>query len=349
MIYRPTIMNAIEDSEKVVDEASENWSSYFGTYSPFYHVATEDVPTYVSKMGQVGNTVLTIGASGDQGIALNNAGAKNVYFFDLNRADVYWLNLKKTALENLRRKDFFDFLIAESSGEIIDYRLYQKIREALDAATRVFWDNIYKMFNYNHRAMSIHLFRDTKRHGKNARRINEFLANNQSYYATQNKVKNSDWHFIESDFYQLDERLPQDVSFDAIVLSNIYEYINFGKDVSQENAKKYLEFIKRVLLPRLNQNGTCMSAYLYRFDEDTNAFIKGQLASDPKGWVPSSDFLAGLNNIEKYLSGYTGQNVAYHYLYEEMEKETNVQKVKTRLAGFGMSNSPTDLAFIHKK
>ena len=43
MIYRPTIMNAIEDSEKVVDEASQNWSSYFGTYSPFYHVATENV------------------------------------------------------------------------------------------------------------------------------------------------------------------------------------------------------------------------------------------------------------------------------------------------------------------
>lgn len=349
MIYRPSIMNAIEDSEIIMDEACKNWSGYFGTYSPFYHIATEDVPTYINQMENIGDTALTIGASGDQGIALTQKGAKEIYFFDLNRADIYWLMLKKTAFENLRRKDFLDFMIAENSGEIIDYNLYQKIRNKLDAATRTFWDNLYKLFRYNNKLMSIHLFRDTKKHGKNARMINGFLSNNQMFYETQKKVKESKWYFIESDFYQLDKKLPDNVSFDSIVLSNIYEYINYGTDVSSENAKKYLEFIKTVLLPRLNQNGSCMSAYLYRFDEGTNDFIKNQLITDPNGWVPSADFLSGLDNIEKFFTGYTGQNVAYHYLYEEMEKEPNVQKVKTRLAGFGMSNSPTDLAFIQKK
>lgn len=349
MIYRPSIMNAIEDSEIVMDEACKNWSGYFGKYSPFYHIATEDVPTYINNMEPIGTTALTIGASGDQGIALTKKGAKELYFFDLNRADVYWLMLKKTAFENLKRKDFLDFMIAESNGEIIDYRLYQKIRNQLDAATRTFWDNLYTSFRYNNRLMSIHLFRDTKKYNKNVRMVNDFLFNNQAYYETQRQVKDSNWYFIESDFFELEQTLPQNVSFDAIVLSNIYEYINFGNDVSVENAKKYLEFIKNVLIPRLNQNGTCMSAYLYRFDESTNDFIKQQLETDPNGWIPSSDFLSGLSNIEKFFTGYTGQNVAYHYLYEEMQKEPNVQKVKTRLAGFGMSNAPTDLALIQKK
>lgn len=349
MIYKPTIMDAIKDSEIVMDEACKNWSSYFGQYSPFYHIATEAVSTYIPAMGSNFTTALTIGASGDQGIALNQRGAKDIYFFDLNKADVHWLMLKKVAFETLKRKDFLDFMIAENNGEIIDYRLYEKIRNRLSAPTRTFWDNLYKYFRYNNRLMSIHLFRDTKKHAKNARMINDYYANSEVYYATQKKVQNSNWYFIESDFYELDKTLPDGINFDAIVLSNIYEYINFGTDVSRENAIKYLEFIKTVLLPRLNQGGACMSAYLYRFDDGTNDFIKSQLASDPTGWVPSSDLLAGLDNIEKFFTGYTGQNVSYHYLYEAFEQEPNVQKVKTKAAGFGMSSASTDLAIIQRK
>lgn len=349
MIYKPSIMDAMKDSEIVMDEACKNWSSYFGQYSPFYHIATEAVSTYIPAMGDNFSTVLTIGASGDQGIALNQSGAKDVYFFDLNKADVYWLSLKKTAFETLKRKDFLDFMIAENSGEIMDYRLYEKVRNRLDPATRTFWDNLYKMFRYNSHLMGIHLFRDTKKHAKNSRIINNYYANSEVYYATQKKVKDSNWHFIESDFYDLDKTLPTGINFDAIVLSNIYEYINFGADVSRENAIRYLEFIKSVLLPRLNQGGACMSAYLYRFDESTNEFIKNQLQKDPNGWVPSSDFLSGLNNIEKFFTGYTGQNVSYHYLYEAFEQEPSIQKVKTKAAGFGMSSASTDLAIIQKK
>lgn len=349
MIYKPTIMDAIQDAKAMVFESRNNWDSYFGKYSPFYHITTECVSTYVDAMGNNFKTGLTLGASGDQGIALTQRGAKDVYFFDLNRADIHWIMLKKTAFETLRRKDFLDFIIAESNGEILNYHLYQLIRDKLTAPTKTFWDTIYKMFNYNSRLISIHLFRDTKKFAQKSRIVNDYYASNKVYYDTQEKVKNSNWHVIESDFFDLDKKLPKGVNFDAIILSNIYEYINFGKNVSRDNAIKYLEFIKTILLPRLNQDGACMSAYIYRFDDETNEFIKNQLANNPAGWVPSSDFLSGVNNIEKFFAGYTGQNVSYHYLYEILKQESGVQKVKTKNAGFGMSSATTDLAIIQKK
>ena len=349
MLYRPTIHDAINDSNIVFDEACKNWSGYFGQYSPFYHIATEAVREYVPAMGDNFKTALTVGASGDQGIALAQRGAKDIYFFELNKADVYLLSLRKTALETLKRKDFMDFLISENRGVVMDYRLYEKIRNRLLPTTKVFWDNLYKLFRYNNEAMSIHLFRDVKRYSASSRVVNDYYVNSEAYYATQKKVKESNWHFIESDFFDLDKTLPDGVSFDAIVLSNIYEYVNFGENVSRENAKKYLQFIKDVLLPRLTQNGTCMSAYIYRYDEEVDQQISEQLVTDPNGWIPSADYLAGLANIEKFFTGYTGQNVSYHYLYEEMAKEPNVQKIKTKAAGFGMSSSNTDMAFIQKK
>lgn len=349
MLYQPTIAEAVNDSNIVFDEACKNWSSYFGQYSPFYHIATETVREYIPSMGNSFNTALTIGASGDQGIALIQRGAKDIYFFELNRADIHLLSLKKTALETLKRKDFMDFLIAENNGVIMDYCLYQKIRVRLLPPTRAFWDNLYELFRYNNKAMTIHLFRDVKKYGKNSRTVNDYYSNNENYYSTQRKVAESKWHFIESDFYDLDKTLPDGINFDAIVLSNIYEYINYGNDVSRENAIKYLQFIKNILLPRLTINGSCMSAYLYRFDEDINRQINEQLRTDPNGWVSSSEYIAGLDLIKKYFTGYTGQNVAYHYLYDEISKGPGVQKVKTKAAGFGMSNATTDMAFIQKK
>lgn len=94
------------------------------------------------------------------------------------------------------------------------------------------------------------------------------------------------------------------------MLSNIYEYLNFGDNVSIENAKKYVDFIKNVLLSRVKDNGSIMNAYLCKYDDKVDKFIKESLVAEPDGWEPSTDLLSGLDNIEKYLTEYTGQNVS---------------------------------------
>ncbi len=347
MIYKPSIFQAEQDAREMIYRANTGWKEEFGTYSRFYHITTETVKDYIAPF--TGDIALTVGASADQAIALNKNGAKEIYLFDINRADYYFINLKKCALLTLKRKEFLDFLISEVNGiNIMHYSLYQKVRNSLDAPTRLFWDFIYKAFNGNNMLMADQLFRSPIKHAKMSRTVNDYYANNEKYYDTQRKLKSSTWHFIESDFYDLATTLPEGVDFDSIVLSNIYEYLNFGVDMNEENAKRYVEFIKNVLLPRLKTNGTILTAYLCCYDEHVDEQIKNRLITDPTGWIPS-DKLLSLEAFKLYMEGYTGQNVSYHYLLKELAKNLPSEYIHTALSGYGMSEANTDLAVVYTK
>lgn len=349
MIFKPTIFTAEEDVKDFLLAEQMKWPEQFGKYSRFYNITTEAVKDYVHIMNENCKTVLTVGASGDQGIALNKKGAKDVYFFDINRADYYYLILRKYALMYLKRKDFLDFMIAENNQSIMDYKLYKKLENVLPKPVKLFWDIVYDKFRYKNHLMAYYLFRSPNEHVKMSRNVNDYYKNNESYYDTQAKVKESNWYFIESDFYDLDKSLPEGVDFDTIVLSNIYEYLNFGHNVSIENASKYIQFIKDILLPRLKNNGSCLLAYLYKYNDEVDEFIKSSLANQPNSWVNTDDLSDGLANIKKILTGYTSQNVAYHFLLQEIDKALSYQKLYTTSAGYGMSSSNNDLALIYKK
>ncbi len=350
MVNLPSILEAEKDANEIINKVRRGWSgAEFDTYSRFYHIATEDSHSYINAMGDNFETTLTVGSSGDQGIECALKGAKDVYLFDINRADKYFLSLRKVALSNLKRKDFLDFMIAEHDGHIMDYRLYQKLAPMLPIQTKIFWDKIYQFFRYNHLFMGEELFRSPWKHAKMAKVVNGYYVNNNVYYEAQRKVKESRWHFVESDFYDLDKNLPKEIDFDSIILSNIYEYLNFGFDTSVDNAKKYADFIKNVLLPRLKENGTCMAAYLCRYDNEVDNFIGDKLKDKPNGWAPSEAILLGEENFKNYITGYTGQNVSYYYLLRELEKIFPIKLVKTNAAGYGQSFADCDSAIIVQK
>lgn len=349
MIFKPTIFTAEEDGQNFLFAQQMKLPTEFGKYSRFYNIATETVKDYVSSMSENYETVLTVGGSGDQGIALNQKGAKDIYFFDINRADYYYLILRKYALMYLKRKDFLDFMIAEDNQAIMNYKLYKKLENVLPKPVKLFWDMIYDKFNYQNNLMAYYLFRSPKGHAKKSRIINNYYENNETYYNTQSKVKESNWYFIESDFYDLDKNLPEGINFDAIILSNIYEYLNFGHKVNTKNASKYVQFIKNILLPRLKNNGSCLLSYLYKYNDKIDNFINLSLKEQPNGWANTDDMIGGLDNIEKYFTGYTSQNVAYHFLLQELNKELIYQKVYTACAGYGMSSSNNDWALVYKK
>lgn len=350
MVNLPSIFEAEKDANEIIKQVSTGWSgAEFGTYSRLYHIATEDSHSYINAMDCDFTTTFTVGSSGDQGIECSAKGAKDVYFFDINRIDKYFLSLRKTALSHLKRKDFLDFMIAEDSGYIMNYQLYQKVSSKLPIPTRVFWDKLYQFFQYNHLIMGEELFRSPWKHARMAKVVNGYYANNKVYYETQEKIKNSRWHFIESDFYSLDKNMPEGIDFGAIILSNIYEYLNFGFDTSVENAKKYVDFIKNVLLPKLKENGTCMGAYLCRYDEAVDCFIGDKLKDKPNGWAPSEAILFGEENFKNYLTGYTGQNVSYYYLLRELERQFPIKLVKTNAAGYGQSFAECDSAIMIPK
>lgn len=349
MIYQPSIFDTKKDIDGFFQALDMKWPEHFGEYSRFYNIATESIKDYIDYLECKNGNALTIGASADQGMELVKKGAKNIYFFDINKADYYFLHLKRCAFLYLKRKDFLDFLIAEQGQTILNYNLYKKISEKLPKPVKLFWDTIYEYFNYNNDAIAYYLFRSPKEHSKRSRVINDYYVNNEVYYSTKENLENCNWYFIPSDLYSLENNLPDGINYDAIVLSNIYEYLNFGDNVNIENAKKYVDFIKNVLLPRVKNNGSIMSAYLCKYDDKVDKFIKESLVADPNGWAPSTDLLSGLDNIEKYLTGYTGQNVSYHYLLDEMTKEMPFHQVLTAHSGYGMSSSNNDMALIIKK
>ena len=178
----PSIMEAKQDAAEMILGVHEGWKSEFGKYCRLYNIATEDIKTYIEHMDSSFDTTLTVGSSADQGIAATLKGAKEVYFFDINKADWYFIALKKAAISTLRRKDFLDFLIAENQGNIMEYRLYQKLAKTLPLPIRVFWDAIYKYFEYNSYYLSEELFRSPKIHGKLAKVVNGYYQNNETYY-----------------------------------------------------------------------------------------------------------------------------------------------------------------------
>ncbi len=349
MIYIPSIFNAKKDFDLFIKGFEMEWPEYFSEYSRFYNIATESIKDYMPCIDNNISSALTVGASADQGIALTNKGAKDVYFFDINKADYYFIMLKKYAIMYLKRKDFLDFLIAESGQTIMNYRLYSLFSDKLPKQVKLFWDNVYSYFNNNNEAMSYYLFRSPKKHSKMSRTINDYYIKNEIYYNTRNNLEKCNWYFIQSDFYELDKNLPENINYDAIILSNIYEYLNFGEEVTTENAKKYVLFIKNVLLPKLKNNGTIMSAYLCRYDDKVDSKIEQSIKLSPNEWARSTNFLSGLDNLDKYLTGYTGQNVSYHYLLNELNNEIPHQKIITSHSGYGMSSATTDMALIYKK
>lgn len=349
MVNLPSILEAERDANEIIKRVRTGWDGEFSKYSRFYHIATEDSYTYINAMDCDFTTTFTVGSSGDQGIECSRKGAKDVYLFDINYADIYFLSLRKVALSTLKRKDFLDFMIAENDGYIMNYQLYQKVSPNLPIPVRIFWDKIYQFFRYNHLFMGEELFRSPWKHAKMARVVNGYYANNKVYYETQEKVKKSRWHFVESDFYALDKNMPEGIDYGAIILSNIYEYLNFGFDTSVENAKKYVDFIKNVLLPKLKEDGTCMGAYLCRYDEKVDKYIGDRLKDKPNGWAPSEAILFGEENLKNYLTGYTGQNVSYYYLLRELERQFPVTLVKTKAAGYGQSFADCDSAIMIPK
>ena len=352
MVNMPNIVEARQDALGLIFEIRKSnglWGD-FQKYSRLYHIATEDIPSYTNQMDSNFTTTLTIGGSGDQGIASVIKGAKDVYFFDINKVDMYFLSLKKVAMENLRRKDFLDFLIAEHTGIIMNYRLYQKIQERIPLPIRVFWDIIYEYFEYDNEIISEELFRSPKKHASFAGTVNHYYCNNQIYYDTQEKVKQSRWHFIEGDFYSLGKNIPDGITFDSMILSNIYEYLNFGINMNPENAMKYVQFIKNVLLPKLNPSGNMIVSYLCRYNEEVHHFISQKLITEPNGWLSSEPTLQEfIDKGERFLEGYTGQNVSYYHLLESLRTVMPFQLVKTKWAGYGMSNAKEDTAILVKK
>ena len=205
-------------------------------YNTVYNMTNEQLDLYFKCFPIKNGNVLTVLGSGDHVLQAACCGAKSIYAFDYNPLALHMAKLKIKSLSILERNEFLNYLYNVDYKRYFDVSYYKKIRDYLDNDTTKFWDSLYSEFN-NHDITSYLI-------GNGDSYINKsedgFL-NRDKYYLTKNNLDNVDINYFCSDVFDVLEKLPSDIKFNAAFLSNIFDWMNL------EDAVKYPLFIKRDL------------------------------------------------------------------------------------------------------
>lgn len=311
-------------------------------YDSLYTFATEDMKTYYPEFGQP-KSFLSICASGDQIINAALSGAKVIDAFDSNRLCRRALGLKLAALKGLSKEEFLEYY------ETFSPYLFAKFAEGMDEEDLDYWGALYQIFGPNEIGICLlnFLFAFKKLDRSVSVSINPYLLGS-GYIKAQEAVKNAQINFIDCDLYNLPPVLGNK-KYDAINLSNVYEYLNFGDETGADKASQYYNFLMDEMYPRLNENGTMMATYTYAFNDEVNEFFKKQY-EERKGKLT----YPGALNLEEYyyyLMGLTTQNLSYSLLYDLLGSRGEiVKKVATNHIQYGQSiDMSHDTAVLIKK
>lgn len=286
-------------------------------YESLYTFATEDMSTYFKEF-TITNSFLTIGSSGDQVINAINSGAKNIDVFDCNRLCRHAMYLKLAAIQGLSYEEFTEYYTTFSPF------LFIKLIEFLPEEELMYWGTLYSMFGLSNIKSGEYLrnllFTYKRLNNDLIKEINPYLVP-ENYNKLKKSINEVSINYIDSDLYNLPSHITNK-KYDAINLSNIYEYLNYGNTTTFQNAQYYHDFIINNLLPHLNYNGSIMVSYLYAWSDKAHQEFK-KLYQKSNGKIVSTGALSMSDYITYYLPGLTTQNLAYHYL-EESFKEDNI-------------------------
>ena len=218
-----------------------NYNFKEGHYNTVYNMTSEKLGLYFKYFPIKDGNVFTVLGSGDHVLQAVCCGAKNIYAFDYNPLALHMAKLKIKSLSILERNEFLNYLYNVDYKRYFDVSYYKKIRDYLDNDTTKFWDSLYSYFN-NHE-ITDNLINNGDSY---INRSEDGFLNRDKYYLTKNNLDNVDINYFCSDVFDVLEKLPSDIKFNAAFLSNIFDWMNL------EDAVKYPLFIKRDLDKYLN-------------------------------------------------------------------------------------------------
>lgn len=304
-------------------------------YDYLYAFGTEDMAGYYPEFGQP-KTFLTVGASGDQLLNAIKLGATKIDVFDLNRLDKRQCELKVSSAKVLSAEELWKYF--NSLDEDLFNRFVHKMKEE----DRIYWESLYEFIGF--RGLD-KLYPYIKIPKELYFKINPYLER-KGYEEFQERLENAEINYYDSDLYSLPELL-KDNTYDAMNFSNIYEYLNYGRNTNYENALKYYQFIMEKMYPRLNQDGTIMAAYMYAFNKNAKKRFDELSIEYPRKLMYSEGIT--LNRLYLHLEGYTFQNYSYSLIQDLFENE-NIRKIPTSHVIFGRSvDMSHDMALCLKK
>lgn len=227
-------------------------------FQKIYPFTTENIKGYLDKVNFRGNSILTVGSSGDQVLSAVLYGCKKAQVVDICPFSKEYFFLKMAAILTLDREEFLEFFsIKDYLGKqainknVFNINVYRKIRDAIvDDETREFWNYLFK--KYSGLFLRQKLFTINQDSPKNfVRKVNNYLTSDEEYNKLKTMVSDLVISFVIGNIFDID--LTEDQKFDHILFSNLITY-NSPEDIVKL-CKKYM--------PYLDDNGIIQIAYLY--------------------------------------------------------------------------------------
>ena len=232
----------------------QEWNHFYNIY-PF---TTENISGYIDNFNLNGNSLLTVGSSGDQIFNAVLMGINDVAQVDINPFAKYYYYLKMACIIELNMDEFLLFLRYKNYPKafkdnvlVFNEYIFIKIRDTLKCINYdsfMFWDNLFQL--YPRDIVRDHLFSIDEREDKFIKSCNLYLSDDKVYNKLRNRVKNIEPTFINGDIFEADI----DKKFDNIWLSNIATY-GLSYEQIQGLFLKYSNY--------LNMDGTLLLSYLY--------------------------------------------------------------------------------------
>lgn len=305
-------------------------------FDRLYNFATEDMRGYYSEFGKP-KTFLTVGASGDQILNAVKLGAEKIDVFDSNWLSKRQCSQKVSAASILKPEDLYNYFNSFKED------LFTSFKDNLKEEDKIFWDTL---FDFKGDTEISKLYPYKKISKEMVFKINPYL-DEAEYKEFQKRLLDVEINYIDSSLYSLEKHLG-DNTYDGMNFSNIYEYLNYGRDVSYEKALRYYKFIMEEMYPRLNDSGTIMVTYMYAFSDKVREYINRKKNEGSLDKLVYSGTIS-IDQLGLYMSGLTSQNYSYFLLLDLFEKE-NIKKIATSHVEFGQSfDKSHDMALCLKK
>lgn len=211
-----------------------NNKNNFNKYGRIYPFNNEQINEYYKYFNYEG-AVLAVASSGDHMLHAILAGATDITLFDINRLTKYFCMLKLAGIKTLSYEEFLTyFMVVPTMVNLKNKKLYEKVREALLPEERYFWDEVIKD------GLTECNFYDS---------FFDIIACNNSYYDedTYYDLQKKAYcfkepEFLETDIFDLPNKIKSDKKFSSIFLSNISDYVDNIKfeDLLSNYLKNYL-------------------------------------------------------------------------------------------------------------
>jgi len=240
-------------------------------YGRVYPFTNENLMEYSRIYDFKDKDVLSVVGSGDQYFSSLLFGAKSIQLFDINSTVNYLFALKFFSIRSLSYEEFKRFFV---ESKLDDIRLYNKIKKELPINVRKFFDYIL----LNGRKLSSLIFSvslNSSIINYSSNRVVPYFER-EIYYILQEILRKIPFPKIHN-LSLKDLCFVLNESFDIMLFSNIFLYLNMDVKSYKHFLKNYLKFLKL--------SGVIQANYVWTKNEElfsefiSNGFVCDEISS----------------------------------------------------------------------